>query len=233
MNLINDKILIRVTSESREGVMQKVVTTDSGEKVSIWKEIQATDDMDERASFLMVQTGVVEEVSSEVGWIKKGDIALINYDVCNSKERLVYSDDEGDVYWIAANTTYHKEDEIAYQNQRSQRDQIVHSAGDYDELSPLLGIIQDNSLIANCPFVFLTHESNTSLIVSKSGIIHEKTSKMLDRKVLAISKESSVKYGINANDVITVDDYDIFGVKLDEGYLIDCINDVDVLSLVI
>lgn len=227
--LIRDNIFVRITEESRNSIFEKEIVTSSGEKVKIATAIQATDDMDERASFLVVQAGIVEDVSPKVNWIKKGDIALLNYDVCNSKERLVYKDGEDCIYFVNVITTYHKEDEIAYQTQKSKRDQIVHQKGEYDELSPLLGIIQDGNLIANCPFIFLEHMSNVITMVAEGGTLYDKTDKILERKILAISKESEKKYGIKSGNIITVDDYDIFSIKIGEDYTIDCINDIDVL----
>lgn len=231
MKLIRDKILIRISAELRESIYSKEITDAKGNKIRLWKEARELDQLDERASFLNVQTGIVENVSREIIWIKKGDIALINYDVCNSLQRFAYADGDDNIYWLDVNTTYHQEDEIVWQNQKTKRNVIVHSKGDYDELSGLLGVIRDNELIANAPYIMLKHESNIKTLVSKSGIIYEDSQKIIEREILAISEESSLKYGLKKGDLITIDDYDSFDIKLTDELAITAINDCDPLMV--
>lgn len=231
MKLIRDKILIRISSELRESIYSKEITDAKGNKIRLWKEARELDQLDERASFLNVQTGIVEDVSDKITWIKKGDIALINYDVCNSLQRFAYADGDDNIYWLDVNTTYHETDTIVFQNQKTKRDQIVSSKGDYDELSGLLGVIQGDRLIANCPYVFFRHESEIQTLVSLSGIMYDEEKKMIEREVIAISNESSLKYGVNVGDKITLDSFDIFNVKLDDSHAITAVNDVDMLAL--
>lgn len=227
MNLIGDKILVRISKELRDSIFEKEIDTPNG-KVKLWQAIQATDEMDERLSFLNVHTAIVEEVSHKIDWIKKGDTALINYDVCNSAERFVRKEGEDDIYWVQVNTTYHTEEKIAYQNIHSQRDQIVHSAGDYDTLSPLLGIIREGELIANNPYVFLTHESNIKTMVSKTGLMYEQEDKIFEREVLSVHPDNE---DIAKGDRVVVDDFDIFAVKIGDFYAMDCINCCDILCV--
>lgn len=229
MKLIKDKVLIRISAEHRESIYSKEIISSTGEKIKLWKEARETDYLDERASFLNVQTGIVEGVSLEVKWIKKGDIALINYDICNSLQRIAYYDGDDTICFLEANTTYHETDNIAYQTRKSKRDEIVWQAGEINELSGLLGVIRDEKLIANEPFVFLKHETNIRTMVSKSGMMYDQSDKIIEREVLAISEGSSLKYGLKAGDCLTIDDYDLFTVKLDEDAAIDCINDQDIL----
>lgn len=231
MKLIADKILVRISAELRESIYAKEVITAKGEKIKLWKSAKETDYLDERASFLNVQTGEVEDVSEKIDWIKKGDIALINYDVCNSPQRFYKADGDDNIYFLEVNTTYHKDTNIAWKNRRNKRDEIVWSAGDYDQLSGLLGIIRGDEIIANAPYIFFKHESNIRTMVSPSGMMYDAAEKIIEREVLAISKESSEKYGVKVGDLITVDDYDLFSVKLSDELAIDCINDCDILAL--
>jgi hypothetical protein len=231
MKLIRDKILIRISAELRESIYSKEITDAKGNKIRLWKEARELDQLDERASFLNVQTGIVEDISDKITWIKKGDIALINYDVCNSLQRFAYADGDDNIYWLDVNTTYHEEDEIVWQNQKTKRNVIVHSKNDYDELSGLLGVIRENELIANAPYIFFKHESNIHTMVSPSGLMYDESKKIIEREIIAISEESSLKYGLKVGDLVTVDDYDLFSVKLDNETAIDCINDCDPLMV--
>mgnify|MGYP006935482845 CR=1 FL=1 len=231
MKLIKDKILIRISSELRESIYSKEILDSKGNKVKLFKNVKEDDYLDERASFLNVQTGIVEEVSDSTCNAKKGDIALINYDICNSPQRFYKADGDDNIYFLEANTTYHETDNIAYRTQRSKRDEIVWSAGDIDELSGLLGVISENKLMANPPFVFLKHQSNIQTMISPSGMMYDESKKIIEREVLAISEESSLKYGIKVGDIVTIDDYDLFSVRLDDQTAIDCINDQDILCV--
>lgn len=231
MKLIKDKVLIRISAEHRESIYSKEIVTNTGEKVNLWKAAREIDQMDERASFLNVQTGIVEDVSEKITWIKKGDIALINYDICNSEKRFAYADGDDNIYFLEANTTYHEEDEVAFQTQRTKRDQIVHSKGEIDELSGLLGVIRGSELIANCPYVMFRHESEIQTLVSPTGMMYDEDKKIIEREVLAISEESSLKYGIKVGDRVTLDSFDTFDIKLDDSLAITAINDSDCLML--
>lgn len=232
MKVLHDKIFVKITKENRESIYTKEILRNDGQKVLLWKTVPALDEIDERLSSLFVQSGVVSAVGENVDWIKEGDIALLNYDVCNSRERLVSKDDTGSTYYLEVTTTYHKDEMVAYQTRNSRRDQIVHSKGDYDYLSSLLGILRGNELIPNTPYIFFANEPNTISLVSASGILYSEKQKILRRTVLAISQDSSERFNIKKGDEILVDDYDIFSVKLDETHFIDCVNDMDVLCII-
>lgn len=231
MKLIADKILVRISAALRESIYSKEVIDAKGEKVRLWKAEKETDYLDERASFLNVQVGIVDDVSEKVDWIKKGDIALLNYDVCNSPQRFYRGDGDDNIYFLEVNTTYHKEDNIAWKNRRNKRDEIVWLAGDYDQLSGLLGVIRGNEIIANAPYIFFKHESNIHTMVSPKGMMYDAAEKIIEREVLAISKESSEKYGVKVGDIVTLDDYDLFDVKLSDDLAITAVNDCDILCV--
>ena len=116
-------------------------------------------------------------------------------------------------------------------NRRNKRDEIVWLAGDYDQLSGLLGVIRGNEIIANAPYIFFKHESNIRTMVSKKGMMYDAAEKIIEREVLAISKESSEKYGVKVGDIVTLDDYDLFDVKLSDELAITAVNDCDILCL--
>lgn len=221
MKLLHDKVFIRITKESRDGIFSKEITKDDGSRVRLFTNVEAGD-IDDRRSTLFVQTGIVEAVADNVKGIEVGDIAILDYKLCNMDDHIVFKDENGIVYWLEARTIYHTEDLIAYANQNSPRDQVAYLRGDYDTLSMLLGVVRENKIYAREPFVFLEKESNVIVKVSASGILYSETMSTYDRKVLAIAPESQTKFGITAGDQIRVHDFDIFVVKID-GKEFECV----------
>lgn len=231
MKLINDKVLVRISAELRETIYSKDIIGSDGKVVKLWKAMREIDQLDERASFLNIQTAIVEDFGDGAAWLKKGDIALINYDICNSQSRIAYYDGDDTIFFLEANTTYHEEDEIAWQTQLTKRDQIVHSKGDYNELSGLLGVIREGVLIANAPYIFFKHEDNVQTLVSNTGLMYEQKQKMIEREIIAVSEETTQKYGLKTGMKVVLDDYDTFDIKLNDDYFITAINDMDVLAV--
>ena len=231
MRVLKDKLFIRVTKQSSESIFSKEIIRNDGTKTRLYINVPATDNKDDRQSGLTVQTAIVEAVGEDIDWIKKGDTALINYDVYNSVERFMYKDGDDRIYFIEANTTYHKDTLVAYQTRKTKRDQIVHVKDEIDYQSVLLGIIRGDELIANDPYVFIENISNKKTMVSGAGLLYTQTEKIFDREVLAISKSSSERYGIKKGDLVKLDDFDIFNIKLDADNTISAVNDADVLAI--
>jgi hypothetical protein len=228
MQLIGNKIFIRVTKESREGIYSKEIVRDNGEKVRLFINVPAKDDLDERKATLFVQTAIVEQVSPSIHHVKVGDTVIIDYTVCNDTAKFVSMEGEDEIYCIPATTTYHEERLVAYQNRKSRRDQIVYEKGDYDEISPLLGIIRGSEFISNDPYVFLEHESNVIHMVSAAGLLYTETKRVVKRNVLSVGDRSKSEYGLEVGVPITVADCDIFDVTIG-GLTIQAVHDRDIL----
>lgn len=231
MKLLGNRILVRISHDSREGLFSKEIINVKGEKVKLFTNVPAQDRADERISALFVQVGTVIAVSEKIEWIEIGDTAIVDYTLSNSEQHLMYSDDEGDVFWLDAVTTYHNEDYIIEANRKNRRTQIVHGKGECDNISLLYGIVRGDKLIANDPYVFLNHESTLITKVSAAGLMFEEKQKIVEREVLAVSgssmrRISGLKQGVKA----ILDDYDNFTINL-EGKKIDCINDIDIMAL--
>lgn len=229
MKLLGDKILVRITKDNRESIYSKEIVMDNGTKSKLFLTISA-EQMDERHNSLFVQTGVVEMVSDEVKGVEVGDIAILDYSLCNSMDNFFKSDENGDLYWLNATTSYHKQTEIAYQTRRSHRDQIIHKRGEIDMISMLLGIIRKDVLIARRPYVFLEHLPTTLIITTLMGIEYGQKQKTLTRKVLAVDEETTKRFSIKNGDMVIVNDPDIFMITYDRKK-IDCINDEDCLGV--
>jgi len=228
MKLLKDKVFIRITKNSRDGIFSKEITRDDGSTVRLWTNVEAMENDDRRAT-LFVQTGIVEAVADNIVDINVGDTAIIDYKLSNMDDHIVYKDGDDIIYWLDAKTTYHQEDLIAYASRRSPRDQVAYLKGDYDTLSMLLGVIRDNRIFPREPYVFLEHESNVVAKVGKAGILYTETLSHYQRKVLASPRESQEKYGINPGNSLLVHDYDVFMVKLENRQL-ECICDADAMG---
>lgn len=235
MKLLGDKIIVSFTNESIESIYQgKEITRDDGSKVRLFIATPAGDDDDRKAS-LTVNTAFVTHVSEEVKGVQVGDLAIVNYNLFNSKNNLI-EDRGGDgiSYWINATTTFHDSTHTAYANRKSKRDQIVYENGDIDEESFLLGIVRGQKLIARSPIVFIDHTSNEQEKVTGSGLIYTEKLHTFTRRVLAISDEASAKKRIVEGDQILVADFDIFEIKMDYyGKSIDAIFEKDIIGRVV
>lgn len=235
MKLLGDKIIVSFTNESIESIYQgKEITRDDGSKVRLFIATPAGDD-DDRKATLTVNTAFVTHVSEEVKDIQVGDIAIVNYDLFNSKNNLI-EDRGGDgiSYWLNSTTIYHDTTHTAYANKKSKRDQIVYERGDIDEMSFLLGIVRDQKLIARSPIVFVDHTSNEQEKVTGSGLIYTEKLKTFTRRVLAIGEEASKSKRIVEGDQVLVADFDVFEIKMDYyGKSIDAIYEQDIIGKVV
>lgn len=235
MKLLGDKIIVSFTNESIESIYQgKEITRDDGSKVRLFIATPANDD-DDRKSALTVNTAFVTHVSEEVKDIQVGDLAIVNYDLFNSKNNIVEDrGGEGISYWLNSSTRYHDTTLTAYANRKSKRDQIVFEPGDIDEMSFLLGIIRGDKLIARSPIVFIDHTSNELEKVTGSGLIYTEKLKTFTRRVLAISDQTGKNKNISEGDQVLVADYDVFEIKIDYyGKTIDAIYEQDIIGKIV
>lgn len=230
MKLLGDKIIVRITKENRESIFSKEITRNDGTKTKLFINVAAQSEVDERYNSLFVQTGVVEMVGEKVSGVIPGDIALLDYQLCNSERNLFNKDENGEQYWLNATTTFHKKTEIAYQNRRSRRDQIVHKVGDIDEMSMLLGVVREDKVIARRPYVFLENLPVKLIKETKMGIQYTETQKILTRRVLGVDSETTKRFSIKEGDNILVDDSDIFLVKYGSNK-VDCVNEEDCIGV--
>lgn len=238
MKVLGNRVFVRITKENRDSIFGKEITREDGSKVRLFLTVDAKEDEDRKAQ-LFVQTGIIEGVGTgayhnedgsfiPVGDVQVGDTAIINYTVCNSNDQIISKDDNGELYHVLATTTYHTKTKVIEADRKNKRDQIAYMKGDYEELSPLLGVLRGDKLIARAPYVFLEHQSNVIKVISKQGLHYQEKHKILKRRILSISKESSEKFYIDESDVIICDDFDLFSVKIGDR-TIDCIQDRDVM----
>jgi len=229
VQLLGDRILLRITSEHRESIYTKQIVRDDGSKVTLFKTIKV-DEIDEAYNSKFVQTATVEKVNPNEKNIQVGDIAIIDYTVCNSSSNFFCKDGDDDLFLVNANSTYHKETLVVDANRRITKPTIVYYAGDVDELSPILGLIRGGELISNSPYVFLEHEESVIQKVSAFDILYTEEEKTYQRKVISSPIYLNKQIPINKGDILLLDDRDVFPVILNDKK-IDCVVDTDVLAI--
>lgn len=230
-----ENILVKIRQRDRDALFSKFIKREDGTEVQLFVDLPPAPD-EHRASALFVSSGLIVAKGDNVHQFQVGDEAILDYTVDN-EDTLVVGYDGGDkIVSLKANTTFVNEDKVMYANRKenkgkrvSQRDQILQKKGDYDEMSVVLGVVRNDKLIANEPYVFLEYEEPKIKIVTKSGIEYTEDRKMLTKKVLAVSENTRQKYGIEPGKTYIVDDFDVFDVKLNNGK-VSCINDLDIYA---
>jgi co-chaperonin GroES (HSP10) len=221
-------IIIKISKESRDNVFKRKFKNDAGEEMVLFLPTP-TEKLDANHSEYFVTCGEVYGVGAEVKNIFIGDIGIVNYQVDNDEEIIVGYEGEDKLIVIKPFTTRCEKEIVAYANRRSNRDQIVQSVGDYDELSQLIGIIRGEELIAIDPYIFLKHEETIVSKKTKSGIHYTEDEKIIKREILAISEESEKRTNLKKGQFVIMDDFDVFNATL-EDRVVSCINDVDIMA---
>ena len=227
MRPIKGKIIVKIVKEQWDELFKKKIKRDDGTTVELFINVEAAES-DDRRYTLNIQSGEIISVADDVSDVFPGDIALLDYSVSSAnEENLIEKNDEYELRCINAITTFHEKDEIAYANRRSPKpkDQLIARKGDYNQISPLLGIIRKERIIARFPYIFLHHESNLIHKVSASGLLYEETEYVYERKVLASGDEN-----ILPGDTLVLRDHDVFPVKISDKHF-EAIFAQDILAI--
>jgi co-chaperonin GroES (HSP10) len=222
-----EKVLIKITAEEREKLFKKRIKREDGSECDLFLTVEADKDNDRRST-IFVQTGIIMRVGSKIKNVYEGDTAILNYTTDNNDTIIVGYDNGNKMVVIDGNTTYHDRDEIVFANRRTPKNTIVSKRGDYDNISPLLGVIRNEEIIARMPYVFLSHEKNVIAKVSGAGILYEETQEIYERKVVSISEESMKKYHVKNGDVVMVKDTDTFNIGVGNKTL-TAVDDRDIM----
>lgn len=219
---------MRFTQEAIDAIFFTTITKEDGSKSRLELNVPAQE-IDDRAASIFAETGIVEEVGDGVEGIKKGDIAIISYELFNDYRKMLSEDDNGRLFIVDPVTTYHQEDNIAYGDQNNPRNQLVWNQGEIDNVSQLLGIIQGEELIANHPYIFLNYLPEEQEFKA-GGLMYTDSPEVIERQILSISKTSTKKYDVKNGDMISIRTLDTFPVKFLGKELI-CCNDEDLLTV--
>lgn len=218
-------ITVRVDQKSIDELFVNKITRVDGSEVDLTINSPALE-MDDRAATIFVQVGTVEMVGSKIENILPGDTAIISYEIFNDSSKIITKDENGILFLVNPNTTYHDSENVAFGNQRNHRMQLVWEKGEVNEASQLLGIVRDGLVIGNDPYVWVYYVNNKS---SKDAwIVVEEEKDIVRSRVLAISKVSEEKYSVKKNDFVLFRYLDSFDVKIGDTTFV-LVNDSDMI----
>jgi len=194
-----DYVLVKITKEARLALFNKKIKRDDGSEVLLFISADKGVD-DEDSSKYFVSCGEIHKVGANINYAKEGDLALISYMCDNDNSIIVGYEGEDKIIAVKAITTRHDKTLYAYGNRLPvkdgkgnamkdptgkpltyNRDRLVYSKGDYEEMSLLYGILSDEILIPIEPYVFLEHEETKVMKVGNGGIIYEEDEKIIKR----------------------------------------------------
>ncbi|SRR6266404_576678 len=195
-----DKVLIKITKESWENLFYKWIVRDDGSKCQLFTQLEESEGFDKRFT-QNVSAGVIVAVGDNIHDIYPSDIAILDYLATNNIDVLVGYVNGDRLISVIKKTTYHTE------NSRPQIDgRKAYVIGDYDDVSPILGIIRNEKIIALDPYVFLNHKSNLIVSVLPNGKLRETVEDISEREILSAPEDC----GFSDGDTILVKEPDIF-----------------------
>jgi hypothetical protein len=204
-----DKVLILISKTNWNSLFSKWIKTKEGKDVELFTDI-AEDEGFERRFQQNVSVGKVIGTGANVYGVKVGDMAIIDYLVTGNNDYTVGFVNGERIVAVDAVTTYHEEDSPPNMNGRN-----AYVIGDYDNLSPLYGVVRDKKVIPRNPYVFLVYENPLKLSVSEQGLQYEEMDKVCTRKVLGSHEESICQEG----DTVVIKEGDLFERVVDEKIL--------------
>lgn len=213
-----DKILIKITKRQLENITSKMITRDDGKKIRLFTEPEFEKGFDRRYQ-QNVSTGVILAVGENVKGIYASDLAIIDYLVSNNDDVLIGFLNGDQLCAIDARTVYHTTD-----SKPDSKGRRAFVKGDFEVISPLLGVVRRDKIIAFSPYVFLVPRSEKIVSVLPNGRIKETDEQMSEREVLAGSETSKYKDG----DIIITPTLNIFNRHI-EGQEISVVFEKDIL----
>lgn len=224
-----DSIMIKIKKEDTDNLYSKWIVRNDGTKVQLFIQPEPDKDSDKRSK-IYVSLGEIVQTGENIADIEIGDIAILDYTVDNCIDNVLYYDEGGNKFSVIdGTTTFHYHDQWAYATRNNSRDCLVSAKGEMDIVSPLLGIIRNDKLIARSPYVFIEHKDTIVEKTSQFGILFTEQEELLERKILSVSDISNKKYGMKSGQTIVLKDVDMFSISLKDSK-IDCVMDIDVMA---
>ncbi len=194
-----NKILIKIPRANWNSLFSKWIKTPEGKEVELFIDIAEASGFDRKFQ-QNVSVGMVVAVGENVEGVIPGDMAIIDYIVTGSDDYTVGFVKGDRIVCVDAITTYHKEDSIVNLNGMN-----TYKEGDFDEISPLYGIVRNKVAYSREPYVFLFHEDPTKMVVSENGLSRQIVEEFCTRTVMASNEKSIAKAGdkirCNSNDI--------------------------------
>lgn len=213
-----DKVLIKITKDEWNNLFSIWITRHDGERIQLFKDTEAETGHEQRFR-QNLSVGNVVAVGKNVKGVLKGDLAIIDYLVTGNDESLVGHHYENKMIVIPAFTTYHEKDAAPLIDGRK-----TYKKGDYDTLSPLLGVVRMGKVLPFRPYVFLKYENPSKMKVTKSGLQIEEEDDVCQREIVGAHKDSEYKDG----DKVLIKEANLFTRSID-GKEISVIFEEDIL----
>jgi len=200
------KVLIKITKQEWNDLFSIWVTRADGKRVQLFTDVEESEGFERRFK-QNVSVGNIIAAGNSVSGIMKGDVAIIDYLVTGGSDALVGYHFNNMVVAITAHTTYHDKDSRPMIDGRK-----TWKKGDYDYLSPLLGVVRMGKIKAFHPYVFLKYEAATKMSVAESGLLKEETDDVCIREVLAAHPDS----GLVDGDKVVIKEGNLFSRFIDK-----------------
>jgi co-chaperonin GroES (HSP10) len=206
----SDRVLIKITRKQQEDITSKMIKRDDGTTVRLFIE-PGYDPGYDRRFMQNVSIGEVIAVGKKITKVEEGDIAVLDYLVRNDIDVFVgYFNDRDLIVSVKGETSIHKEDSLP-----SQTGRMAWIKGDYDTISPLMGVVRGDKVIAFDPYVFLVAKRPVILTVLPNNQVIETKETISTRTVLSAPEESGVEEG----DEVTFKSDDMFPRYVNEKEL--------------
>lgn len=216
-----DKVLIKITQTEWSNMFSVWIRRDDGTRVQLFTDVEE-DHSYERRFQQNLSVGTIVAAGSNVEGILKGDVAIIDYLVTGSDDALVGITNGNRLIAIPAKTTYHTEDALPYVDGKK-----AWITGDYDTVSPLLGVVRMGKLIAMRPYVFLKYENAVKTMVAEGGSMYETADPICTREIISAHPQS----GYKDFDKVILKEADLFE-RIIDGKTISVILEEDILAVV-
>lgn len=211
-----DRVLINIKKQNWDELFYKWIDKDDGTRGKLFTALEANEGYDERFT-QNVSIGHVVAIGSNIKGIFPGDVAILDYLVSNDNDTLVGVNANGDkLVSIPFKTTYHDFDATPNIDGRK-----AFVKGDYDVVSPLMGVVRRSRVIAFPPFVFLVHKSNLIITKLPNGRELAVPERISEREILAAPASSEFKGG----DTILIKEIDMFSRFIDGKELSVCFHE--------
>lgn len=195
-----NKVLIKISKEAHEKMFFKLVKNAEGKKVKLFSNLPEDEGMEKKFT-QNVSCGEILAVGTNVKDIFPTDIAIIDYLVSNSPDNVVGYVNGDIIVALDAVTTYHEKSAPPAINMRR-----AYVKGDFDELSKILGVVRGDRLVSFSPYVFLSRESEVSVMVGEGGVMYEEQKPVVERTVLSAFVGSGFKDG----ETVIIKEADLF-----------------------
>lgn len=200
-----DRVLVKITRKQWDALFSKKIIRDDGSTAQLFTDVEESEGYDRRFG-QNVSVGTVVAVGANIENVSPGDTAIIDYKVSNDPDITVGYKDGDKMVALRIKTTYHEHDAVPGPDGRR-----LFNKGDFDEVSPVIGLIRKGEVMALSPYVILVHESRKIIRIGNSGIQTVWEDKFVKREVIAAAPGSGYKKG----DKILIQEYDLFSRHID------------------